>query len=154
MEHLSSNAKCDGNGSQECGQIFGDFCGIIKPLFSIFLYWVFLCNSFPILQVARELSFQIYATDSLTEPQVAHAVSEALSAESALFIGNSMAIRDADMYGRGWSGCSDRIADVTSKSELPCHMIRVAGNRGASGIDGLLSTAVGFAVGCNKQVSF
>ncbi|CAL8994804.1 unnamed protein product [Prunus brigantina] len=102
--------------------------------------------------VARELSFQIYATDSLTEPQVAHAVSEALSAESALFIGNSMAIRDADMYGRGWSGCSDRIADATSKSELPCHMIRVAGNRGASGIDGLLSTAVGFAVGCNKQV--
>lgn len=63
-----------------------------------------------------------------------------------------MVIRDADMYGCGWSGYSNSIAVVMSKSELPCHMIRVAGNRGASGIDGLLSTAVGFSVGCNKQV--
>lgn len=90
----------------------------------------------------------------MTEPQVASVISKALSAESALFIGNSMAIRDADMYGCGWSGCSHNIASMISKLQLPCHMIRVAGNRGASGIDGLLSTAVGFAVGCNKRVSF
>ncbi|KAM0961461.1 hypothetical protein ACFX2J_020652 [Malus domestica] len=104
------------------------------------------------VMVSRELSFQIYARDFLTEPQVASVISKALSAESALFIGNSMAIRDADMYGCGWSGCSHNIASMISKLELPCHMIRVAGNRGASGIDGLLSTAVGFAVGCNKRV--
>ncbi|XP_040374185.1 protein PHYLLO, chloroplastic isoform X8 [Rosa chinensis] len=100
--------------------------------------------------VERELSFQISARHSLTEPQVAYLISEALSAESALFIGNSMAIRDADMYGRGWSEYTRSIVAMNYK--LPCQMIRVAGNRGASGIDGLLSTAVGFAVGCNKRV--
>nr|XP_011462964.1 PREDICTED: protein PHYLLO, chloroplastic isoform X1 [Fragaria vesca subsp. vesca] len=102
--------------------------------------------------VERELSFQICARHSLTEPQVAYLISEALSAESALFIGNSMAIRDADMYGRGWSECTSSTAVTNLKSNLPCQMVRVAGNRGASGIDGLLSTAVGFAVGCNKRV--
>ncbi|XP_061990446.1 protein PHYLLO, chloroplastic isoform X1 [Rosa rugosa] len=100
--------------------------------------------------VERELSFQISARHSLTEPQVAYLISEALSAESALFIGNSMAIRDADMYGRGWSEYTRSIVAMNYK--LPCQMIRVAGNRGASGIDGLLSTAVGFAIGCNKRV--
>ncbi|XP_050372499.1 protein PHYLLO, chloroplastic isoform X2 [Argentina anserina] len=102
--------------------------------------------------VESELSFQICAQHSLTEPQVAYLISEALSAESALFIGNSMAIRDADMYGRGWSQCTSSTAVTNSKPNLTCQMIRVAGNRGASGIDGLLSTAVGFAVGCNKRV--
>lgn len=65
-----------------------------------------------------------------------------------------MAIRDADMYGRGWSECTSSTAVTNLKSNLPCQVVRVAGNRGASGIDGLLSTAVGFAVGCNKRVSF
>ena len=89
----------------------------------------------------------------MTEPLVAHAISEALSTESAIFIGNSMAIRDADMYGRGWSKSTCGIQTMPLDSELPCHLIMVAGNRGASGIDGLLSSAVGFAVGCNKRVS-
>lgn len=62
-----------------------------------------------------------------------------------------MPIRDADMYGCKWAKCTHGIAMLSSG--LPCHWIQVAGNRGASGIDGLLSTAVGFAVGCNKRVS-
>lgn len=97
--------------------------------------------------------FQIRAEYSLTEPHVAHVISEALSPESALFIGNSMAIRDADMYGHNWENCIQSTEDMMLNSELPCQWIRVAGNRGASGIDGLLSSAVGFAVGCNKRVS-
>lgn len=108
---------------------------------------------FPFIQVARELSFQIHAEYSLTEPLVARTISETLSTESALFIGNSMAIRDADMYGCGWSKCTRGAANTPLDLELPSHFILVAGNRGASGIDGLLSTAVGFAVGCNKRVS-
>ncbi|KAL7171373.1 hypothetical protein ACSBR2_036094 [Camellia fascicularis] len=101
--------------------------------------------------VAWEISFLIHSEYSLTEPYVAHVILEALHGDSAVFLGNSMAIRDADMYGCSWAGCTNNIA-VTVSSGLPCHWIQVAGNRGASGIDGLLSTAVGFAVGSNKQV--
>ncbi|KAF3944586.1 hypothetical protein CMV_028957 [Castanea mollissima] len=104
------------------------------------------------MMVAWEISFQISTHYSLTEPQAARTISEILSCKSALFVGNSMAIRDVDMYGHDWSECIHSFSASMLDSELPFHWLRVAGNRGASGIDGLLSTAVGFAVGCNKQV--
>lgn len=65
-----------------------------------------------------------------------------------------MPIRDADMYGHGRSICSKSVTSLMLDSDLPFSWIRVAGNRGASGIDGLLSTAIGFAVGSNKKVIF
>ncbi|KAK9277137.1 hypothetical protein L1049_006676 [Liquidambar formosana] len=104
------------------------------------------------MMVAWEISFQICSEYSLTEPYVAHLISEAISCESALFLGNSMAIRDADMYGHNWAKCAHSAAAMMLSLDLPCHWIPVAGNRGGSGIDGLLSTAIGFAVGCNKRV--
>ncbi|XP_061353236.1 protein PHYLLO, chloroplastic isoform X2 [Gastrolobium bilobum] len=112
------------------------------------------CTSLQLLSkmVEWQMHFQITAECSLTEPYVAHVMSEALSSESALFLGNSMPIRDADIYGHSWSICSHSVTSLLLNSDLPINLTRVAANRGASGIDGLLSTAIGFAVGCNKRV--
>ncbi|KAJ8774552.1 hypothetical protein K2173_016998 [Erythroxylum novogranatense] len=104
------------------------------------------------MMISWDVAFQILTENSLTEPYVANVISNSLSAESALFIGNSMAIRDADMYGFNWKNHCYRVSDIMVNLNLPCHWVRVAGNRGASGIDGLLSSAIGFAVGCGKRV--
>lgn len=101
--------------------------------------------------IAWEMSFLIRSEQSLTEPYVSYMIPEAISTDSAIFVGNSMAIRDADMYIRSWVECKSDIS-VLPSSGLPCFGIQVAGNRGASGIDGLLSTALGFAAGSNKRV--
>lgn len=53
--------------------------------------------------------------------------------QHALFIGNSMAIRDVDLWGAPFLQSSQNIS--------------IYANRGASGIDGLISTAAGIAVG-------
>ena len=58
------------------------------------------------------------------------ALIEGLPAGHRLFCGNSMVIRDLDAF----SGCSEK-------------PLRLFGNRGASGIDGNVSTAAGIAVG-------
>ena len=106
------------------------------------------------MQIAREISFQLAAECSLTEPYVAHMLSKALTSKSALFIGNSMPIRDVDMYGCSSGNYYSHVVDMMLSVESPCQWIQVTGNRGASGIDGLLSTATGFAVGCKKRVRF
>ncbi|KAL2234920.1 UNVERIFIED_CONTAM: Protein PHYLLO, chloroplastic [Sesamum indicum] len=103
------------------------------------------------MMAAWETSFLINSEQSLTEPYVARKLFEAIRCGSALFFGNSMPVRDADMYGSNWVQCTHS-ASLMLSSGLPCHWVQVTGNRGASGIDGLISTAIGFAVGCNKRV--
>jgi len=66
--------------------------------------------------------------DALDEPSTARIVAASCPSGATLFVGNSMPIRDADMHAA--------VRDST---------ITVAVNRGASGIDGLIATAVGHA---------
>jgi 2-succinyl-5-enolpyruvyl-6-hydroxy-3-cyclohexene-1-carboxylate synthase len=66
----------------------------------------------------------------LSEPAIVREVCRALPQNSALFIGNSMPIRDLDMFAN----------KAHSK-------VRIFGNRGASGIDGNLACALGLAEG-------
>ena len=74
--------------------------------------------------------------DPVSEPALARKVTRLAPANSVLFLGNSMPIRDADAYGA---------ADG--------HGPLVAANRGASGIDGNIATAAGYARGLGKPVT-
>ena len=73
---------------------------------------------------------------TLSEIAVARIVSAAAPGEGTLFLGNSMPIRDMDLYG-------------APRPEAPL----VAVNRGASGIDGNIATAAGYADALRKPVT-
>ena len=69
------------------------------------------------------------------EGRVARDVLAAVPSGGTFFVSNSMPVRDIDAFG----GTSERA-------------LRVLGNRGASGIDGIVSTALGVAVGVGEPV--
>jgi 2-succinyl-5-enolpyruvyl-6-hydroxy-3-cyclohexene-1-carboxylate synthase len=81
-------------------------------------------------------------TAKLTEPLIARTISELIPSQHGLWVGNSMPIRDLDMYG---SGEIDR--DPQSLSP------RIGANRGTSGIEGAIASATGFAVGLQAPVT-
>ncbi|CAM6124850.1 unnamed protein product [Calypogeia fissa] len=105
--------------------------------------------------VEREIHLKLQAESSLTEPYVAHYVVSCLPSGSALFLGNSMPIRDVDMYAHGAIKVlgSCKYEEDNWDQALPHIGTRVGANRGASGIDGVVSTAIGFAAGSRQRVT-
>ncbi|MCX6179351.1 MAG: 2-succinyl-5-enolpyruvyl-6-hydroxy-3-cyclohexene-1-carboxylic-acid synthase [Chlorobiales bacterium] len=81
---------------------------------------------------AETLSFQ-----PVTEISAARLTSRLITEQQLLFISNSMPVRDMDTYA--FNGHSNGI--------------RTGINRGVSGIDGILSTAAGFAEGHGKPTT-
>lgn len=71
----------------------------------------------------------------LTEPGIIHHMASFLGSEWALFLANSMPIRDANQF----------FSPQTRSGPI-------FGNRGVSGIDGNIATAAGIAQGCGKPM--
>ena len=86
--------------------------------------------------IIQKLIDNILEGNELTEPGIARIISENIPADQALFIGNSMPIRDMNEFAV-WDG----------------ETIIVGSNRGASGIDGAVASAAGFALGLKKPVT-
>jgi 2-succinyl-5-enolpyruvyl-6-hydroxy-3-cyclohexene-1-carboxylate synthase len=86
--------------------------------------------------VDRVLKETIDSDIRLSEPAVARLISQNINQDSGLFLASSMPIRDMDMY-----------ADPHGPN------VTVGCNRGASGIDGTIASAAGFAQGLNKPVT-
>lgn len=78
------------------------------------------------LEISTKLQKMLAEKSFLAEPTVAHAMAS-VPADAQLFVANSMPIRDLDNY-------------LWPKAPL-----KIIGNRGANGIDGTISSAVGVA---------
>lgn len=74
--------------------------------------------------------------NNFNEPMVAQAVSRLLGTSARLLISSSMPIRDLDFFSKAYS-------EVWQAPIQPA-----MANRGASGIDGVISTAAGICAGC------
>lgn len=75
------------------------------------------------------------------EPYVAYLVAKKLPEGHGMFLGNGMPIRDVEMF--------IGVAQDDRKSSISL----TGANRGASGIDGVMSTAIGFAFGAKQSLT-
>lgn len=86
--------------------------------------------------VHKKINQQFSATVTLQEPMIADLVVEYIMPKSCLFLASSMTVRYFDMY-----------APTTEKDLL------VGANRGVSGIDGTIASALGFARGSGRDLT-
>ncbi len=114
-----------------------DFCGAITPAVTRKGEdaWLYAFRNAS-MKVKELVQASVDESPDLTEIAVAQLVSRHIHEGTVLLLGNSMPIRDMDMYG--FAGGAE---------------ITVAVNRGASGIDGLIATAAGWARGAEKPVT-
>lgn len=85
--------------------------------------------------VAGVLSARDNESAEIDEVAVARMISREIAVGDGLFLAASMPVRDMDVFG------------------APVNNVSVAANRGASGIDGTISCAAGFAQGLKKPVT-
>ena len=84
----------------------------------------------------RAIESLLAQDERLSEPRVARLVSQLIPESQGLFLSNSMPIRDMGNYAK-----------------MDGNTVAVNGNRGASGIDGIIASAAGYARGLDKPVT-
>ena len=87
-------------------------------------------------EVDALIAKSIEEEETLSEAFVARQISSSIPEDSCLFLSSSMPIRDVDLYGVSGRGA-----------------ITIGANRGVSGIDGVISTSTGFAVGKERMTT-
>jgi 2-succinyl-5-enolpyruvyl-6-hydroxy-3-cyclohexene-1-carboxylate synthase len=88
------------------------------------------------IAIERLIEEFIKGKSKISEISVARIISQNIPQDHGLFIASSMPIRDMDMY-----------------SSFNNTHLHIASNRGASGIDGTISTALGYACGLKKPAT-
>ena len=91
--------------------------------------------------VTKSMNCCFQQVDTMTEALIARYVSEMIPKSNALFLGNSMPIRDMEMFFKHRS------------SNANFNPLAVHSNRGSSGIDGVLSSAAGLAESLGSPVT-
>ena len=87
--------------------------------------------------VSEEIQTELLPDKPVTDISAARLVSQLITKQQVLFVSNSMPVRDMDNY-----------ASSSHAGGIP-----TAINRGVSGIDGIISTAAGFANGHQKPAT-
>lgn len=93
-------------------------------------------------QVQNYLKSYASKNNEIDEVSLTTLISLHIPTSHHLFVGNSLPIREIDMY-----------AVSSSEPEKTCSLYNMGSNRGASGIDGTVASAVGFSNGLKKPVT-
>ena len=104
-----------------------------------------MCSALHILRIANAANTEVVhtlASEVFSEPQIAMIVQQESDGVSPVFLSSSMACRDYD----GFAGICNEAVGLSS-----CGVRRIACNRGANGIDGVISSAAGFAHACASE---
>ncbi len=87
-------------------------------------------------RIADEFQEEFEILQDVTEPSVSRAVSQLIPEDHALFLSNSLPIREFEQFA------------VTDGPN-----VTIGANRGASGIDGIIASAAGFSRGLEQPVT-
>jgi 2-succinyl-5-enolpyruvyl-6-hydroxy-3-cyclohexene-1-carboxylate synthase len=86
--------------------------------------------------IGRLLDLHLKKNGKLSEPAVARLISQLIPKEHSLFLASSLPIREVDMF-----------ADPHG------YPVSISANRGVSGIDGTIASALGYACGRNRPLT-
>lgn len=116
-------AVCHGLAERFSGQASGQEAGWLRSLQG------------PAEEAGALYTSELDGGENLSEPGLARLLTRLLDGDQVLMLGNSLPVREVDGFAE------------------PCRQgLRVAGNRGTSGIDGTIATAAGFAAGSERPV--